>query len=237
MAIPVFPGEVPGSGVIFKRGMIPALPIRDSIAAWFRYGRGISADGSNLVSQWDDVSGNGRHLKQGTASNKPALQPDGSILFDGVDNFMKCDAFTLVQPITIYALFKTITATSNDTIYDGNAGNTMRLYQPTNSSPNLTSTANGTSLLTAPLAIGEYGVTCAVYNGNSGVLQINNGTPQAGAVGAGNGGGFQVGVFGNGIGNFSHIEVKEFILYTAAHDVTQRASVSRYLARVGKVVF
>jgi hypothetical protein len=68
-----------------------------NLAAWFRLGVGITETGQG-VSQWDDQSGNGRHLKQGTDGARPSKQSDGSILFNGSDEFLKCDAFTFSQP-------------------------------------------------------------------------------------------------------------------------------------------
>jgi len=96
--------------------------------AWFRYGVGITVTGAG-VSTWADQSGNGRDLLQGTDTNRPALQADSSILFDGVDNFLKTAGFTFNQPETVYVVFKAITFTDGDTILDGNAGNDLRLFQ------------------------------------------------------------------------------------------------------------
>lgn len=56
----------------------------------------ITKDGSNKVSQWNDKSGNGRNVGQGTAGNQP-LYVTGymggaslpAILFDGVDDWMQ----------------------------------------------------------------------------------------------------------------------------------------------------
>jgi hypothetical protein len=234
MAIPVFPGEVPGSGVIYKRGMIPALPIREGLAAWFRYGIGITTV-TGAVSQWDDASGNGRHLKQGTGANRPTLKADNTILFSGTaTHFLKCDAFTLVQPETVYFLGKQITWTANDSLWDGNAVNTMRLFQ-TGTTPSLSLQAGATVAANTEFTLDTYMAICAVYNGASSLIQVMGNTPTTGSAGAGNAGGFHLGVAGDSGSGPSNIEVKEVLIFAAAHNPVQRAAVLKYLARVGKL--
>jgi hypothetical protein len=209
-----------GAGANLIRSLNPA--------AWFRFGIGVSA------SQWTDQSGNGRHLLQATATNQPAVQTDGSLLFDGADNFMKCDAFTLNQPETVYFLGKQVTYTLDDTIWDGNATNSGRCFQQTNS-PEIKAHAGTGSSANSDLAVDTYGVVVAVYNGANSLIQVNNGTPVTGNFGAANMGGFMIGSDGTGTARWGHIQVKEVILFAAAHDAATRARVVRYLSRVGNL--
>ena len=55
-------------------------------AASFTYSSG------SVVSQWDDKSGNGLHMVQGTVTNQPSRtgtrNARSTVVFDGVDNFM-----------------------------------------------------------------------------------------------------------------------------------------------------
>jgi hypothetical protein len=198
-------------------------------AAWFKWNQGVA------VSQWDDASGNGRHLKQATATNQPAVQADGSLLFDGVDNFMKCDAFTLNQPVTVYALLKQVTWTLNDIIWDGNTDATMYLYQSDLSAPRIRTFAGTALTPTADLALDTYGVVAAVYNGASSLHQVNNQTATTGNAGAANPGGFHLGTKGGAANGFSNIQVREVIIFNAAHDAITRETVVRYLRRLGGV--
>ncbi len=199
-----------------------------NLELWTRYNQGITETGSG-VSQWDDQSGNGNHLKQATGTNQPTMQADGSILFDGVDNYLVADAFTLVQPETIYLLFKQVTWTGNDYIFDGNSaeGGVLR-QQPAGASPQLAIYA-GTALATnSDLTLDTYGVAAVVFNGASSVLQVDNGTPLEGAAGAANMGGFTLGRRATAA-NFSNIQVKEALIYSVAHDAATRAQVITYL--------
>lgn len=202
-------------------------------AAWFRYGVGITS-ALTLVSQWDDQSGNDRHLLQATETNQPSLEADNSILFDGVDNYLKCDAFTLNQPETIYILFKQITWTSGDDVFDGNTASTGRLDQRT-TTPRLALGAGSFACNNDDFVLDTYAVAAAVFNGASSMLQRNLGTAATGDAGAANMGGFTLGVRGDNTNGFSNIQVKEVIIYPAAHDAATRSRVISYLMSVGGI--
>lgn len=208
---------------------VPKIQIKN-LAAWFKYNTGITVTGAG-VSQWDDMSGHGRHLKQGTDTNRPALQSDGSILFDGVDNYLKCDAFTLDQPASVYFLGKQVTWTSTDTFFDGNTARSMRLFQ-VGSTPQIAIDAGAAAATNGNLAVDTYGVICVVYNGASSILQVNNTTATTGDVSTGNAGGFTLGANGNNL-QFGHIQVKEVLIFNVAHNSQDRSNVIAYLASVG----
>src|SRR5690348_15932843 len=167
---------------------ILALP---NLAAYFKFNTGITVTGAG-VSQWSDQSGNGRHLLQATDTYRPALQADGSILFDGADNYLKCNAFTLNQPETIYLRLKQVTWTTAEYFCDGNATATGAVLQAaagSPASPQIELRAGGVIGPNSDLAIGSYGVVCAVINGASSVLVVDSGAAVTGNAGASNMGG------------------------------------------------
>ena len=202
--------------------------------AWFRQGQGITITGSG-VSSWADATGLGHHLLQGTDAARPALQADGSILFNGTSHFLKCSAFTLNQPETVFILFKSVSWTNQDHIYDGNTLNNVLLYQ-NGSTPQLNIYAGSPTGSVTSLAVGAYGVTAAVINGASSSLQHNLNTPATGNAGAGNRSGFTLGAAGDG-SLPANIQVLEVIIFPTAHDATTRARVANYLRGVGGVAF
>lgn len=211
-----------GSGA---SGFTPAsLP---NLAAWYRLGMGITVTGAG-VSQWDDQSGNARHLLQATDTNRPALQADSSILFDGADNFLKTGAFTLTQPETVYLLAKQVSFTNPDHIFDGNTANSGTLFQNV-ASPNVGLFAGSVAATNSGWAIGVYVACAAVFNGASSLIQIGSGTPTNGDPGAANMGGFTLGSSGSGAVEWANIQVKEVAVYSDAHDASQRALVIAYL--------
>lgn len=100
------------------------LPCRlSNLKCWYSVIRSpITKDGSNKVSQWNDISGNGYHLTQGTGANQPTYQasPIG-IDFDGAVSAMKLQSgssITITTPSTwgVAVRMGTITATNAQTM-------------------------------------------------------------------------------------------------------------------------
>lgn len=207
----------------------PAPNTVPNLKAWFVAGVGITSAGG-LVSQWGDQSGQGNHLKQATGTNQPALQADGSVLFDGVDNFMQCDAFTLNQPITGYMLAKQVAWLSGARMLDGNSAVSGVLFQDT-VSPRVSLNAGSSGGSINTWSVGTYGVVSWVINGASSSIQHNNNAPGTGNAGAGNMGGFTFGTDGLPGTNFVNIQAREIVLYSAAHDSVTRAGIINYLLR------
>lgn len=224
LPVSCFPGGGKASGSSVSNP-IPGL----SPAAYYKFNTGITSSGG-FVSQWDDQSGNARHLVQATGTNQPSLQGDGSILFPGIDEFMLTDPFTLNQPETVYVRGKQITWSNNDTICDGVSGTRMLIAQAV-TSPNLSLSAGTGGMNTPGWTLDTYKTVCAVFNGAGSSLQIDNNTPTTGNPGANNAGGFMLGARPPAPGSlFAHIQVKEVVLFAAAHDASTRASVIAYLS-------
>lgn len=220
-----------GGVVVTQNGRVHLSDL--SPAAWFRFNQGITVTGAG-VSTWADKSGNSRDLLQGTDTNRPALQSDGSILFDGVDNYLKCNAFTLNQPTTIYLLMKQITWTAYDAFCDGNTNGTLNVYQfgPTQS-PEIGLYAGSAEVANnSNLPLGSYGVVAAVFNGASSLLQVNSTTATTGNPGSVNAGGFILGANATPTA-YTNVQVKEVIIYAAAHTTAQLKAVISNVSRVG----
>ncbi|MCK5236076.1 MAG: hypothetical protein KAR06_03740 [Deltaproteobacteria bacterium] len=195
----------------------------ENLKLWTRFNQGITVTGSG-VSQWDDQSGNGNHLKQAVDTNRPSKESDGSVLFDGVDNFLKTDAFTLNQPETIYLLVNQVTWTVSDSFIDGNTLNTGIIQAHTITPEVRLFAGSPTSRIAIPL--GVFNVVTAIFNGASSVLQLNNDTPLIDNAGTSNMGGFN-------LGGSANIQVKECCVFNVAHDAAQRVQIINYLAKVG----
>ncbi len=197
----------------------------DGLIAWYRFNTGITETGLG-VSQWDDQTGLGHHLLQATDANRPAKQGDGSILFDGITQYLKTSSFTLNQPETIYILFKQITWATK-TFIDGNAVNSGRLVQQ-GVTPNIQLFAGSNVGQNSNLAVGVYGAVAGVINGASSVLQVGNTTPTTGNAGAANMGGLTLGALASGI-TPANMQVKEVLICSSAHDAETRAKYIAYL--------
>lgn len=200
-----------------------------NLELWTKYNSGITVTGSG-VSQWDDQSGNGNHLKQAFDGSRPSKEVGGSILFDGSNDFLKADTFTLAQPETIYLLVKQVTWTANDTIFDGNVTNSGRLYQ-TSSSPLLIANAGAPGATSTDLAIDAWAAICVVFDeANSfNIIQVGSSTSSVDTdFGTASMSGFTL-ANDSGGARYSNIQVKEAIVYSEAHDAATRAKIIGYL--------
>jgi len=79
------------------------------------------------VSQWDDKSGNGYDVTQGTAANQPTsgtrtLNSLNVLDFDGNDLLIKTTSPTLTQPNTVFFVAELDTTGANRTLLDGAGG-------------------------------------------------------------------------------------------------------------------
>ena len=193
-------------------------------AAWYRNATGITESGG-FVSQWDDYSGNGRHLIQSTGTNQPAYSA-GVLAFDGADNFMKTLAFTLNAPETVYLIVKQNSWTVNDFILDGNTAYSGAIIQRGVSPAFVLNASTGEVCSNTDLAVDSYGIVCVVISGASSSTRVNNNAKVTTGVspGAGNMGGLALGAAG-GPGGYSHISAKEVIVFAAAHNDATQSSV------------
>jgi hypothetical protein len=224
------PYQVPRFNTL-RGGFGPAQILQLGPVAWFRFNSAITV--ATGVSNWGDQSGNGNALKQATASFQPILQGDGSILFDGVTQALKCAPFAFKQPESIYLLFRQVTWTVNHYVFDGDASNSGRVIQSA-VTPALTANAGVSLAADAELAVNTYGVLTVVFNGAASSMQVNFGTLVTGAGGALDMAGFTLGSSGGG-GLFSNIQVKEVILFPVAHDPQTRGRIILYLGKLGGI--
>lgn len=194
-----------------------------SPVAWFREGVGITITGAG-VAVWADQSGNGNDLLQGTDTNRPAYSA-GVVTFDGVDNYLKAAAFTLVQPTTIVLVVKQNTWVLNEVICDGN-GAAGGAIQQAATTPGIVINAGAQAAENSDLAVGSFGIVCAVINGSASSIRVNAGAAATGNPSTGNMGGFTLGATGTP-SNYGACSVREAILFPSAlTDVQQLGVVS-----------
>ena len=123
-----------------------ADPVPTISNLWGRYNTFSSSNyilTDGAVSQWTDLSGNGRHLTQATSSRRPTVkvaEKNGLnvIYFDGGAKGLVTSSLTLNNPITIFVVVKMYSLNSYTTIYDGtnnneanlagNSGSQLQLY-------------------------------------------------------------------------------------------------------------
>lgn len=214
------------------RRAIGFSPLDLSPAAWFKFNTGIT-EAAGAVSQWDDQSGNGRHLKQATGGAQPALQVDGTILFDGSSDYLKCDSFTLAQPVMIAAVLKMVSWTSADYWHDGNALNTL-VIQEFQASPKVRMYVSGGSVSSdfTLMALGTYGAVYELFSGASSYISYDDNAANTATLGTTSPSGFTLGCGGDGTTGHSNIQVAEVCIFPAAITGANLTSLKSYLADI-----
>lgn len=211
----------------------PVLPTQiGNVAAWYRYGQGIAQAGG-FASAWADQSGNGRDLLQAAGAQQPAVNPDGSLLFNGTSHTMRA-LFTFPQPATVCVLANPITWTIQDRLWNSAGFSAGPRVAQTNLTPQLQYfCTTGVAVISASL--GAYHTFVAVANDTSSVLRIDY-TEQTGASGTTALDGITLCAGAGGGANFGNFEVKEMVVFPFALDAQQRLLMQRYLASVGNLV-
>lgn len=191
--------------------------------AWYRMGVGMSA------AAWvDQVVGGAQNFVQTEAANQLTPTAYGSMLADGVDNYMTA-TFTLAQPYTIYGLVNQVTWTGTDRILTGSAA----IINQAVATPQVRFNA-GANLSNISPVVNAVNIVTVVGNGASSLIQLNNEAPNSGDAGTG--------AFSNPFlaasaapALFGNTDNYEWIFYSGAHDAGQRAKVIAYLAQVGNL--
>lgn len=185
---------------------------------WVKSDTGITKDGSDLVSQWDDQSGNSRNLTE--ATNKPLwvnslVNGYPGIRFDGSNDQLLSPSFSVSPPVTYFLVMKSVSWTAGDRIFTGSdsVGSPEIAQRGTNA---LTLTDQGIADGPAvTFASGSFGLVKAIANGTSSVMALNNGSDQTSATNLSNGlGRFILGRAGGG-GSFGNFEVAEIAIYNS----------------------
>lgn len=222
------PGNLGGS--IINPGWTPLN--LSSLACWYDFSQGITLNGST-VSQANDLSGNSRHLSQGTANKQPlyvtgAVNGYSAIRFDGSNDLMKSTSFTLSGAITVVMIMKYVAYTVNGYVFNGLAENQYLVgYQhPSSGSARM---FNGSFGPYVSAGIGTYRLIVAVFNGASSEMYLN---------GVASGLGLNPGTSGSATGItlggaysdvlFSNVEVAELFVMSSAAGTAARQNIETY---------
>lgn len=158
----------------------PSLPTTDMYAHYKLNSAGI-VHASNVVSQFNDLSGNGRDVSQATSTRRPTWNGTDAVTFSfngisSTDDAMPLINGSLAYPITMYFV---VTITAPNTNYtpflykDNNLASVLSSYFL---SANLINFYPGADFSDAPYTAGTRVIVRFVINGASSLMQINNNT-------------------------------------------------------------
>jgi hypothetical protein len=195
-----------------SRSILP--PEVPGLQFWVRSDLGVTKDGSDLVSDWADLSGNGRNATEST--NKPLwvtslISGCPAIRFDGTNDKLLTGSFTVNQPLTVFVVSKNVTNTNADRVW-ASSTSTANPSLLQRAGPNLTLQSNNLDGATVVSDTTNFHLYKCVFNGTSSVIAKDNGSDQ---TNAGNLSGsitrMEIGAWN--AGNFGNVEIAEMAVY------------------------
>jgi hypothetical protein len=106
---------------------------KNGMQIWLKADAGVTKDGSNLVSQWADQSGGGRHASQSTSGSKPlwvnnVINGKPLLRFDGSADYMSFGAVTSGWSAATVLIVSKISAEQEGTLLGNTSSSTSGLY-------------------------------------------------------------------------------------------------------------
>jgi hypothetical protein len=136
----------------------------------------VTVDGSNYVSQIDDLTGNGNHLIQATAAEQPVYYPEeGCISSPDTTNSISTGDRGLGTSATVYIVCSVPTSTANKFVLSPLSAASYYLYKP-GSTTTFTYVTNGGNLIEANAILDTKVLIVMVIDGANSSLQQNSGT-------------------------------------------------------------
>jgi len=203
-------------------GAAPAFPTITGLLAHYDAALGVTKDGSDNVSQWDDQSGNGYHLT--TPDTDPVWYTSlvnglPGIRFNGSSDYMTKTGVTAFDDPHVYMVANSVSHTAGDLLwYLWKSGVSLTLEQ-TGSAPSVRLWGNGAYIATTTGgAVGTWHLSNACGNGSSdSFYQLNNDTKVQTATGGAITDLTVIALAANTSGTVEgNIEVAELVIYSEA---------------------
>lgn len=164
---------------------VPNVLYDGNTVGWFDSAESyITKAGADLISQWDDKSGEDNHLLQATEADKPTWTEDG-VYFPGVTEFMATIAFTFNQPEKIYIVIKIPAYVTGKRFLDGD-NNRSCDWGMSAPSPRTSLYAGAAGHFNSTTPLNQFFIARLLINGVNSKSQYNELTAVVADVGANN---------------------------------------------------
>lgn len=205
-----------------------------SMVAWYRSDQGITQSGGT-VSQWNDLSGNARHVVQASSPNQPAYGATSGanslpgITFASASSTKLAVTFTgIAQPLHLFTIVKFNAYNANGGIVTGSAIG-ERIFcvgDVTGTQPDIYMGGSGLAFNTSDTT--NFALFENLANTSSSSIIRGSGTPVTGTIGSGSLSGVTMGqLIGSAYGSFI---LSEVLLYSAAITSTNLTNLRAYFA-------
>ena len=229
----------PSASAFTPLSLSPALWLDSSdLATLYQDSAGttpVAADG-DPVGKWLDKSGNGRHLTQATAAQRPTMKAAVAngrnvVRFDGVDdNMARLSSIVSAQPLTILSVNRYSVGNKFEYVLDGNE-EVRVIHGKRNDAGDPVFVFAGSVLSGGNGAAGGYKIQTSVVNGASSILRHNKAQVATGDAGASHlGSGIVVGADKSIAAGFLDGDLCELVIYSSALTPGQITSVESYLS-------
>jgi len=193
----------------------------------------ITKDGSNLVSAWNDKSGQANHVTQATGSKQPLWVDQvqdtfPTIRFDGSNDEMAVTyGSSLSTAATVFIVCTMPTASGGERmVFDGLTSGGRFAYLKSSGNIHYMYRGNGVSSTTVDKTMRMFTL---VWNGSSSSLGIDGTDVTTGNVGTQSPTGLRLGAQYNSA-NFGDTDICEILIYGSALSTADRTSIENYLS-------
>lgn len=192
----------------------------------------VTKDVDNYVSKVTDKLGSGQDIVQVTTGLKP-LYTGESLLFDGINDYMR-GMYNLLQPETLYVVFKIKTFTYSKVLFDGFRNMSCYLSMAAGGDGNLKISAGVSSpIFNSP--VNEKVILRLVLNGANSRRTLNQNLTVTENLGTNKMDGICLGCSGS-LNNYSNIEIYEVITRKIADDENTELAIYNYLKKKNRVM-
>lgn len=211
-----------------------------SLYIWLKADALVGLNDGDPVAAWPDSSGNGRNLAQGTSGERGTYQTNefGSlpvVRFDGVNDWLSLNPFTLTQPFTWFMVGRTVAARGNNVWWGGSASPTPIFYFTASNADAYAGSGIG---IAGDGTIKPGNLWCGIFNTTTSdwrrdgdpALASNSGSP--GNVGATNFDVLEVGRGWGGLGGVNTLQgdIAELGFYNRVLNSGERDQLEGYIA-------
>ncbi len=231
-------------GLAYRRvPLLTSLVSISGLVAWYDFGNAstlftdtarttLVVNNNDPVGSATDLSTLGHHLSNTGATDRPLYQTNmknsrSACLFDGSNDYLSVASFSLVQPTTVFAVFRALVVNSSpNAVFDGTGADSMELREGSGSAYEVYAGAFLTQ--TMPAETTSYHIISVLFNGGSSSVSKDNVNFASGNAGASNAGGLNLGRYGGG-SRFLNISFAEFAVWNRTLNLSETASIQSYL--------